>query len=103
MTIVDNLSRRNIDTELGCDSLTPITHPEVRLEAWKELTGKTIHFENLDVATEYDRLELLMKTVRPDSVVHFATVFWQSGRLSLLTLSTSIMENTISCCSHRTI
>ena len=72
MTIVDNLSRRNIDTELGCDSLTPITHPEVRLEAWKELTGKTIHFENLDVATEYDRLELLMKTVRPDSVVHFA-------------------------------
>ena len=70
--IVDNLSRRNIDTELGCDSLTPITHPEVRLEAWKELTGKTIHFENLDVATEYDRLELLMKTVRPDSVVHFA-------------------------------
>ena len=72
MTIVDNLSRRNIDTELGCDSLTPITHPEVRLEAWKELTGKTIHFENLDVATEYDRFELLMKTVRPDSVVHFA-------------------------------
>ncbi|KAH8062000.1 racemase/epimerase [Aureococcus anophagefferens] len=52
VTIVDNLSRRNIDTELGCDSLTPITHPEVRLEAWKELTGKTIHFENLDVATE---------------------------------------------------
>jgi UDP-sulfoquinovose synthase len=72
VTIVDNLSRRNIDTELGCDSLTPITHPEVRLEAWKELTGKTIHFENLDVATEYDKLELLMKTVRPDSVVHFA-------------------------------
>lgn len=26
---VDNLSRRNIDTELGCDSLTPIQSPEV--------------------------------------------------------------------------
>jgi hypothetical protein len=28
---VDNLSRRNIDIELGCDSLTPIQSPEVRV------------------------------------------------------------------------
>lgn len=27
--IVDNLSRRNIDTELGCSSLTPIQSPGV--------------------------------------------------------------------------
>ena len=27
--VVDNLSRRNIDTELGCDSLTPIQSPDV--------------------------------------------------------------------------
>jgi UDP-sulfoquinovose synthase len=32
VVIVDNLSRRNIDTELGCDSLTPISSPEVRKE-----------------------------------------------------------------------
>ena len=63
MTIVDNLSRRNIDTELGCDSLTPITHPEVRLEAWKELTGKTIHFENLDVATAVSYTHLTLPTI----------------------------------------
>ena len=30
VVVVDNLSRRNIDTELGCDSLTPIQSPEVR-------------------------------------------------------------------------
>ena len=30
VVIVDNLSRRNIDIELGCDSLTPIQSPEVR-------------------------------------------------------------------------
>ena len=29
VVIVDNLSRRNIDTELGCDSLTPIQSPAV--------------------------------------------------------------------------
>jgi hypothetical protein len=30
--IVDNLSRRKIDLDLGCDSLTPIASPEVRME-----------------------------------------------------------------------
>lgn len=30
VVIVDNLSRRNIDIELGCDSLTPIQAPEVK-------------------------------------------------------------------------
>ncbi len=30
MVMVDNLSRRNIDVELGCDSLTPIQSPDVR-------------------------------------------------------------------------
>ena len=29
VVMVDNLSRRNIDTELGCDSLTPIQPPGV--------------------------------------------------------------------------
>jgi hypothetical protein len=33
VVIVDNLSRRNIDTELGCSSLTPIQPPEVRVNA----------------------------------------------------------------------
>ena len=31
IVVVDNLSRRNIDTELGCDSLTPIQSPDVSL------------------------------------------------------------------------
>jgi hypothetical protein len=31
VVMVDNLSRRNIDTELGCSSLTPIQPPEVRI------------------------------------------------------------------------
>jgi hypothetical protein len=30
VVVVDNLSRRNIDIELGCDSLTPIQSMEVR-------------------------------------------------------------------------
>lgn len=72
VVIVDNLSRRNIDTELGCDSLTPIQPPEVRVEAWKEATGKDIKFVNLDVAKEYELLVQLIKDEKPDSIVHFA-------------------------------
>ena len=30
VVIVDNMSRRKIDLDLGCDSLTPIQSPEVR-------------------------------------------------------------------------
>lgn len=69
---VDNLSRRNIDTELGCDSLTPIQSPEVRVQAWKEVSGKEIKFVNLDVAKEYDLLVQLIKEEKPDTIVHFA-------------------------------
>lgn len=72
IVIVDNLSRRNIDTELGCDSLTPIQSPEVRIQAWKEVSGKDIKFVNLDVAKEYDLLVQLFKEEKPDAVVHFA-------------------------------
>jgi len=70
--IVDNLSRRNIDIELGCDSLTPIQTPEVRIQAWKEVSGKDIKFVNLDVAKEYDLLVQLFKEEKPDTVIHFA-------------------------------
>eukprot|EP00547_Thalassionema_nitzschioides_P003565 CAMPEP_0194207076 /NCGR_PEP_ID=MMETSP0156-20130528/5924_1 /TAXON_ID=33649 /ORGANISM="Thalassionema nitzschioides, Strain L26-B" /LENGTH=457 /DNA_ID=CAMNT_0038933765 /DNA_START=132 /DNA_END=1505 /DNA_ORIENTATION=+ len=72
VVIVDNLSRRNIDNELGCDSLTPIKSPEARCKAWKEVSGKDIKFVNLDVAKDYDRLVELIKDEKPDSIVHFA-------------------------------
>lgn len=32
VVIVDDLSRRKIDLDLGCDSLTPVQSPEVRVE-----------------------------------------------------------------------
>ena len=51
--IVDNLSRRNIDTEMGCASLTPIESPEVRISAWKEVSGKDIAFHNINIKEEY--------------------------------------------------
>jgi UDP-sulfoquinovose synthase len=76
VTIVDNQSRREIDTELGVESLTPITSIEERLDAWEEVAGsdKKIDYVNLDLASEvgYKGLAQLMSAQRPDSIVHFA-------------------------------
>lgn len=72
ITIVDNLSRRAIDKELGAESLTPIRSIEERIEAWKEVSGKEIDFKNFNVAEDYDELLDFLKTWQPDAVVHFA-------------------------------
>ncbi len=70
--IVDNLSRRRIDEELKCGSLTPIASIDERLAAWRDLTGKKIGYYNIDVAGEYDRLLELLNEVEPTGAVHFA-------------------------------
>lgn len=71
VTIVDNLSRRAIDEEMGADSLTPIASMKVRLLAWKEQTGLTIKFEKIDVAREFERIRSLMAMTKPDTIIHF--------------------------------
>jgi UDP-sulfoquinovose synthase len=70
--IVDNLSRRKIDVELECDSLTPISPIASRLEKWRELTGKDISFYNFNVALHYHRLLTLIRESKPDAIIHFA-------------------------------
>ncbi len=72
VTIVDNLSRRKIDVELGCQSLTPIQPIERRLQSWQQLTGKEIDYRNLNIAEDYQELEQLIQEVRPKAIVHFA-------------------------------
>ena len=72
IVIVDNLSRRNIENELECKSLTPIQPMGVRLKVWEEFTGKTIRFEYMNIAKEYGRLLTLLLREKPHAVVHFA-------------------------------
>lgn len=72
IVIVDNLSRRRIDTELGANSLTPIVSIQERLQAWTETGGREIGFAEIDIAQDYDPLLQLLATERPDAVVHFA-------------------------------
>ena len=70
--IVDNFARRNADIELEASSLTPIAPLGARLAAWKEVSGREIGFERLNVAEDYDQLLALIRDNDPDAVVHFA-------------------------------
>lgn len=70
--IIDNLSRRWIDTELGVQSLTPMDSIQERCRIWKQETGKDLHFHLLDLAREYERLRGWLSDHRPDAIIHFA-------------------------------
>ncbi len=74
VTIVDNLSRRRIDDELGAESLTPISTMQTRLEAWEEIAGKerAIGFAEIDIANDYYGILDLINRHGPDAIVHFA-------------------------------
>ncbi len=72
VAIVDNLSRRRIDEELGVQSLTPIADLPDRLAGWREVSGREIAFHHLDVGRDFDGLVALLSSFRPDAVVHFA-------------------------------
>lgn len=70
--IIDNLSRRWIDTELGVQSLTPMDSIQERTRIWHAETGRRIHFHLIDLARDYDVLKQWLGDNRPDAIVHFA-------------------------------
>lgn len=70
--IVDNLSRRKIDLELECESLTPIQSMSERISTWQAVSGRAVRFVLMNVAQEYDRLLELIVREKPDAIVHFA-------------------------------
>nr|WP_254305972.1 NAD-dependent epimerase/dehydratase family protein [Sphingopyxis sp. BSNA05] len=72
VTIVDNLSRRRIDLELGIRSLTPIEPIDVRVETWQEVSGNRIDYAVIDIAKEYQEFCDFLAELRPDTIVHFA-------------------------------
>lgn len=69
--IIDNLIRRKIDIDLGVKSLTPISTIEQRLTAWKNVYGKEILFQNLDVSVDVEALRNAVRSFKPNVIIHF--------------------------------
>ena len=72
VAIVDNLSRRRIDQELGVQSLTPIRSLAQRLAAWQAVGGPSIAAHDITIGKDFPALLALLERFRPDAVVHFA-------------------------------
>ena len=71
VSILDNFIRRQWDSELGVQTLTPIRSLTDRVRAWAELAGKSIDVFVGDV-TDYEFLSAAIEEIEPDAVVHFA-------------------------------
>ena len=69
--VLDNFARRGYDLELGVESLVPIESFEVRVEAWREVSGKTLTPFVGDL-TDPDFTLAAVREFRPDAIVHFA-------------------------------
>jgi UDP-sulfoquinovose synthase len=72
VAIVDNLCRRRFDEdELGPTTLTPIRPLEERVQAWQEVSGRTIGVEIGDLL-DYDFLARVVADFGPAAIVHYA-------------------------------
>jgi UDP-sulfoquinovose synthase len=70
VAVVDNFARRRWHEEAGTDSLTPIAPLGERIEAWKEVSGKTIESYVGDIA-EGTFINEVVGEFRPDTIIHY--------------------------------
>jgi UDP-sulfoquinovose synthase len=72
VVIIDNLSRRIIDVQMGTRSLVPIATIQDRISCWNKRPDvtATIAFHNVDVSANYERLCQLVKQYDPTTIVH---------------------------------
>jgi UDP-sulfoquinovose synthase len=70
VSVVDNFLRRAMSTELGADSLTPISSLHDRIGAWTDVTGKEIACHVGDL-TDPGFVDDLFRAEQPDAVVHY--------------------------------
>ncbi|PZG16790.1 NAD-dependent epimerase/dehydratase family protein [Nonomuraea aridisoli] len=71
VAVADNFVRRQYDFELGADSLVPIESLQVRVETWRQVTGKSIEMFIGDLCDAEFTYQMI-KDFRPEAVVHFA-------------------------------
>ena len=69
--IIDNLSRRLIDTKLSSSSLTEIKPIDERIQSANKHIGK-IEFKNIDIAKDVDSLRKVILDNKPKTIIQFA-------------------------------
>ncbi len=70
VVVVDDFTRRHGHLERGTDSLTPISALHERIDAWHQVSGRTIEAHVFDVC-DYARLRDLIAETVPDTIIHY--------------------------------
>lgn len=72
VAVVDNMIKRYWEAEIGVEPLAPIRPLHVRVQRWKELTGKNIGLYVGDLAENHRFVYKVLDDFRPDAIVHYA-------------------------------
>lgn len=70
--IVDNLSKRTWEAEMGVEPLVRLSTLQTRVKRWHELTGKKIDLRVSDIATNHRAVYTILEEYLPDAIVHYA-------------------------------
>jgi UDP-sulfoquinovose synthase len=73
VAVADNYLRRQMVTEAGSDSLTPILNLPQRAKAWREVSGRTVDVHLIDLC-DYDLLNRVVRDFGPDAIVHYGQI-----------------------------
>ena len=69
--VLDNFARRGYDRELGVESLVPFESFDTRVQAWREVSGRSLTPYVGDL-TDAEFTTHAVRDFRPDAIVHFA-------------------------------
>ena len=73
VAVADNYLRRQMVTESGSDSLTPILNLPQRAKVWKAVSGRTIDVHLVDLC-DYDLVSRVFREFQPEAVVHYGQI-----------------------------
>jgi UDP-sulfoquinovose synthase len=73
VAVVDNYLRRYMSLERGTDSLTPIRLLPERIDAWKEITGKTITSFIGDLQN-WEFTSQVIRDFKPEAMIHYGEI-----------------------------
>jgi UDP-sulfoquinovose synthase len=95
VAVVDNFLRRRCHLVQGTDSLTPIRHLRERIEAWRQVSGRTIRAFVGDINDD-PFLDSVIEAARPEALVHYGeqpSAPWsmQSRRHAIETQSNNVL------------
>lgn len=73
IAIADNFLRRRMHIERGTDSLTPIRHLTDRIEAWKEISDRTV-VSFIGDLTSWDFCSEIVRDYNPEVIIHYGQI-----------------------------